>query len=445
MPLLIAAVVYWVRVLLRPIDPRLKRRHVGGFLIIAIGVVLVGLWVRQRPGPSNSWFWGEVLGVLAVYVLCWSLVLATRVRALEPWFGGLDRMYLWHRRTAVGGFLLLVPHVFLVRTAAGQPTGQSASQIGNGLGVLALFGLAALVVVSLSRVAHLIHLAYEPWLLIHRTTGLFVAASVVHGALVDPLLRTLAPLQVTYLIIGGIGLLAYVYQELVARLIARPGAYVVRQVERLAGETLDVTLAAVTAPIAVRPGQFLFVSFGGTDGWQRHPFSVAGVGADGSLRLSIRALGDYTRALYARLEAGMPARISGPYGLFDYTLGGARHVWIAAGSGVAPFLSWLRQPAGLAGLSIDFYYSVRTQADALYLAEIRAVAAREPGLRVHLIVTTTQGRLTVEQIQRHTSGRLADTHVFLCGPLAMTESFTRGLRAVGVPRDQIHAEHFAFR
>jgi len=236
-----------------------------------------------------------------------------------------------------------------------------------------------------------------------------------------------------------------VYQELVARLIARPGAYVVRQVERLAGETLDVTLDAVTAPIAVRPGQFLFVSFGGADAWQRHPFSVAGVAADGSLRLSIRALGDYTRALYARLEAGAAARISGPYGLFDYTLGGARQVWIAAGSGVAPFLSWLRQPAGLAGRSIDFYYSVRTQADALYLDEIQAVAAREPGLRVHLIVTTTQGRLTVEQIQRDTIGRLIDTHVFLCGPLAMTESFTRGLHAVGVPRDQIHSEHFAFR
>jgi predicted ferric reductase len=441
MPLLIAAVVYWVRVMRQPIDPRLKRRHVGGFLIMAIGVVLVGLWVRQRPEPSNGWFWGEVLGVLAVYVLCWSLVLATRVRVLEPWFGGLDRMYLWHRRTAVVGFLLLVPHVFLVRTAAGQ----SMSQIGNGLGVLALFGLAALVIISLSRVAHLIRLAYEPWLLIHRTTGLFVAAAVVHGALVDPLLRASAPLQVTYLIIGGIGLLAYVYQELVARLIARPGAYVVRQVERLAGETLDVTLDAVTAPIAVRPGQFLFVSFGGADAWQRHPFSVAGVAADGSLRLSIRALGDYTRALYARLEAGAAARISGPYGLFDYTLGGALQVWIAAGSGVAPFLSWLRQPAGLAGRSIDFYYSVRTQADALYLDEIQAVAAREPGLRVHLIVTTTQGRLTVEQIQRDTIGRLVDTHVFLCGPLAMTESFTRGLHAVGVPRDQIHSEHFAFR
>jgi len=445
MPLLIAAVVYWVRVIRQPIDPRLKRRHLGGFLIIAIGVMLVVLWVRQRPGPSNGWFWGEVLGVLAVYVLCWSLVLATRVRALEPWFGGLDRMYLWHRRTAVVGFLLLVPHVFLVRTAAGQAASQRASQLGNGLGVLALFGLSALVIVSLSRVAHLIHLDYEPWLLIHRTTGLFVAAAVVHGALVDPLLRASAPLQVTYLIIGGIGLLAYVYQELVARLIARPGAYVVRQVERLAGETLDVTLAAVTAPIAVRPGQFLFVSFGGADAWQRRPFSVAGVAADGSLRLSIRALGDHTRALYARLEAGTPARISGPYGLFDYTLGGARHVWIAAGSGVAPFLSWLRQPAGLAGRTIDFYYSVRTQADALYLDEIQAVAAREPGLRVHLIVTTTQGRLTIEQIQRHTIGRLADTHVFLCGPLAMTESFTRGLRAVGVPRDQIHFEHFAFR
>ncbi len=438
---LIAVALYWARVVRRPIDARLKWRRIGGFLIIALGAALVRLWVNPKALPSNGLFWSEVLGVLAVYAFCWSLVLATRVRALEPWFGGLDRMYLWHRRTAIAGFLLLVAHVVLATTAGNR----GVSRVGDALGVLALVGLSALVAVSLARIARLIRLAYEPWLLTHRAIGLFVAAAVVHGALVDPLLRASALLRVTYLAMGALGLLAYAYQELVARLVDRPAAYVVRRVERLAGETLDVTLAAVAAPFTARPGQFLLVSFGGADPSQRHPFSVAGVADDGSLRLSIQALGDYTHALYARLEAGTPARVSGPYGLFDYTLGGTRQVWIAAGGGVAPFLGWLRQPDGLAGRSIDFYYSVRAPADALYLDEIQAAATRAPGLRVHLIVTSKQGRLTVAHVQRHTTSRLADTHVFLCGPPAMTDSFARGLRRVDVPRDQVHFEHFAFR
>jgi len=38
-----------------------------------------------------------------------------------------------------------------------------------------------------------------------------------------------------------------------------------------------------------------------------------------------------------------------------------------------------------------------------------------------------------------------EIHVFLCGPQAMVDGMTRDLRHHGVPRDQIHAEHFNFR
>ena len=203
----------------------------------------------------------------------------------------------------------------------------------------------------------------------------------------------------------------------------------------------------------MRSGQFLFFNFQetsqgthqGAQAAQWHPFSVAGVGDDGSLRLSIKALGDYTQMLYERLGVGEKAGVSGPYGMFDITLGGTRQLWIAGGSGVAPFMGWLRQPGALGGRRIDFYYSVRTPAEALYLDEIQAVAAREPGLRVHLIVTSIQGHLTAQQLQRQSGGPLGKAHVFLCGPAQMVESLTRDLRALRVPADQIHSEQFAFR
>ncbi len=46
---LVAAPLYWGRILRRPIDPRLKRRHVGGFAVVALGAGVLGLWVRARP------------------------------------------------------------------------------------------------------------------------------------------------------------------------------------------------------------------------------------------------------------------------------------------------------------------------------------------------------------------------------------------------------------
>src|ERR1022692_91600 len=104
MPALVAVLVYWFRVLRRPMDVRLKRRHVGGSAVLILGAGMIVLWVQERPMTlPGRYEWGELAGVMAVYLFTWSLLLATRARWLEPWFGGLDRMYLWHKRAAIAG------------------------------------------------------------------------------------------------------------------------------------------------------------------------------------------------------------------------------------------------------------------------------------------------------------------------------------------------------
>src|SRR3989442_10314459 len=120
MPALLATLLYWIRLLRRPMNAALKRRHVGSSAILVLGYGLVVLWARQRPaGLSDAYTLGEIAGVLAVYLMTWTLLLATRARWLEPWFGGLDQMYFWHRWSAIVAMLLLVPHVLI--TAGARP------------------------------------------------------------------------------------------------------------------------------------------------------------------------------------------------------------------------------------------------------------------------------------------------------------------------------------
>ena len=126
MAILFATFLYWLRLVRRPMHIRLKQRYVGGSAIFIIGFGLVELWGRQRPaGLSDVYASGEMTGVLAVYLLSWSLLVATRARWLEPWFGGLDQMYLWHRRAAIAGMLLLVPHVLVTNGAKPRVIGQA--------------------------------------------------------------------------------------------------------------------------------------------------------------------------------------------------------------------------------------------------------------------------------------------------------------------------------
>ncbi len=134
-----------------------------------------------------------------------------------------------------------------------------------------------------------------------------------------------------------------------------------------------------------------------------------------------------------------------PYGMFDYTLGRAHQLWIAGGIGIAPFLSWLAALDPQDPYRIDLFYSASTAADAVYLAELRAAERRLGSLlRVHPVFTRAEGQLTGEKVAALAEVS-PDTHAFLCGPSAMVDALSRDLHRAGVPREHIHAEHFAFR
>lgn len=150
--------------------------------------------------------------------------------------------------------------------------------------------------------------------------------------------------------------------------------------------------------------------------------------------------------MHARLEPGLPATVTGPYGMFDYTLGGPRQIWVAGGIGVAPFLSWLTSLHSADDYSIDLFYSSRSKSNAVYLEELREAERRlSPVLRLHPTFTDADGRLTGNKIVAATEPVGPTTQVFLCGPVAMVDDLTHDFRRHGTPKDYIHSEHFSFR
>lgn len=446
MPVIVAFLLYAGHILRRPMDIRLKQRRGGPFLLTVLAAGVAAMWVVMRPsGLTDAYLWGELIGQIAVYLMSCSLVLATRARWLEPWFGGLDRMYLWHKRCAVSGTFLLIPHVVLFVQTPSVAANTARYLLGEALGIASLFGLLALVVISLPRAARVLRLTYYRWLLFHRFIGLWVLTALIHGLLLDQILASSAPLSVLYLVIGCTGTAAYAYAEVAMRRNAPSDGYIIERIERPSAGVMDLHLAPVSDGVTVLPGQFIFLQIGGDDTWREHPFSVSGVTPDGHLRLTIRSLGRDTSRMHARLVPGLPATVSGPYGMFDYTLGRTHQVWIAGGIGVAPFLSWLSVINPHDPYRIDLFYSTANEADAVYLSELRSAEQRlAPLLRVRPVFTRAEGHLTGAKVSTLT--RISpETHVFLCGPAPMVEALSRDMRVLGVPADYIHSEHFAFR
>jgi predicted ferric reductase len=423
----------------------------GGVAIVVVALAYILLWSLARPAHEpTSRYVGELLGAEAVLLFAIALALATVLPAIERAFRGLDRVAVWHRRVAVAGVVLLIPHVAL---ATSEPD-RYATGAGPALGDLALVGLLFLSIWALAPslrsarwpgpIRRLARLSYERWLTAHRLTGLFFIAAFAHAAIVDPAFRRSTVLQVVFYVIGAIGTLAYAYRELFARFVIPVYDYTVAEVRRPSPTTLTASLEPAREPLGFVPGQFVFLAFGGERGWQRHPFSIASAPSERRLEVAIKAVGDFTGDLHDSLAPGTPARVAGPFGGFDYRAGGDRQVWIAGGIGVTPFMSWIRGLDDAFDRDVDFYYSVAHDSDALFAEEIQAAAAKHPTLRPHLVVTDRDGLLTAEATVSG-DGAADGLWVYMCGPPAMTAALSKGFGRLGVPAGRIRWEDFDVR
>ena len=173
------------------------------------------------------------------------------------------------------------------------------------------------------------------------------------------------------------------------------------------------------------------------------PFTIASAPKEEVLRVTVKALGDYTARLQELIEPGMPAVIGGPHGRFNHWKGTDQQIWIAGGVGVAPFLSWLRALDGQLPHPVDFYYSA--DGTPPFADEIRTIADRHPSLHAHLIDTSVDGRLTTERVLSAATATGANCPSSCAARKACCAAFQTQLRLAGVPQRQIHREYFDWR
>jgi predicted ferric reductase len=442
------------------VNGRFVAREVGPATIGILVLALALLWaVAQPSGEPTTSYVGQFLGAESILLLSIGLVLISTLPWVEHWFDGIDQAAIWHRRVAIAGLVLLAPHVLFSSSSHG-------TRLGVPLGVVGLVGLVALalwailprwrsvvptplrgIVVTLRdapvvRDVRRIFGGYERWRALHRTTGLFVAAGFLHGVLDGTPFHDSELLRWTYVAIGAIGLAFYIYRELLARFLLSLHDYEVDTVREVEQGLVEIAFHPRGRPVRFVPGQFAMVYLEAKDGWHRHPFTISSAPQEDLIRVTIKALGDYTSRLLELVEPGMPAVIAGPHGRFSHWKGTDRQVWIAGGVGVAPFLSWLRALDGDLQHRVDFFYSA--VGPPPFGAEILEIADRHPSLHVHLVDTSVEGRLTPARVLDEV-GDPRELSVFLCGPQGMVRSFQVELRSAGVPARRIHREHFDWR
>jgi len=425
------------------------KRNLGNYAIIALVILNIIIWLVFPPvndGRPNfvRQYVGEVIGSTNIILMACALFLSTRPKWAEPYFGGLDRMYITHRRVATTAFLLIFVHVLTV------PITTINLSLGNYLAMIAFTGIVSIVLITLApRIPFLSKLSggtYEGWKNLKRYIGIFFIIAFIHALTIpDPLdaLVAISWVQIFFII----GTVSYLYTELFGRFFKKFMPYTVAAVKHPNASSTEVTLHAKRNPIKKqRAGQFLFVRFPGDKTLnESHPFTISSAPSEDVLRLTVKASGDFTRYLFGHLQAGTDAVIEGAYGMFDYKSGGPGQIWIAGGIGLTPFLAFIRDMDGNLNHDVDFYYTVRHPEEALFLDEIEDAAQKNPRLRARVRFSATDGSLTVEEIVKNAGGDVRDYDIYLCGPLPMVQAFTRKFQELGVPGKNIHYEEFNFR
>ena len=176
-----------------------------------------------------------------------------------------------------------------------------------------------------------------------------------------------------------------------------------------------------------------------TDSDKSRPYSISSGSKEDELRFLIRKMegGEVSPWLMER-QAGDVIRITPPFGWFrpGQDIGNAPFVFLATGTGIAPFLSYLNtfeRPAE------QCLYGIRRKADAVGFSKLNNWCP-------------TQLAISQEDGHEHHHGRItelldtlpldAETHYYCCGLESMVNEATERLQQKGIKLMQIHREVF---
>ncbi len=228
----------------------------------------------------------------------------------------------------------------------------------------------------------------------------------------------------------------------------RPQSFrtVLRGVERLSETSLAFTLDR-PAGFAFLPGQYVNLAVPGTE--QRRSYSFSSAPAADTLSFLVRDIpGGLMSGWLRAAEAGAPMEFTGPAGSFHLRDVTRPVLFLAGGTGLAPFLSMLGRLAE-AGCTqpVRLVYGVTTDADLVGIEDLDAYAARLPGFSY---VTTVAAEGSAHPRKGYVTAHVepawlngGDVDVYLCGPPPMVDAVRSWLAAQGVTPASFHYEKFS--
>ncbi len=199
--------------------------------------------------------------------------------------------------------------------------------------------------------------------------------------------------------------------------------------ERVDGEPLPVFSGGAHVVVAMRDGDLL----------RRNPYSLMSSPSDQSAYeisvLRVEQSRGGSAFLHEKLKLGDTVTISQPINLFPYDVRGRKHIFMAGGIGITPFMAMMDQMSR-EGANFELHYAVRDRNHGAYWREL---TERYGAHRVKIYVDMEKLFIPTESIL---SNQPLGTHLYVCGPSGMIDAILGKATALGWPKQNLHSERF---
>ena len=196
-------------------------------------------------------------------------------------------------------------------------------------------------------------------------------------------------------------------------------------------------------------GQYITIYFPELGTPEGKAYTLSSAPSEKRFSITVKAIGEFSNRLCG-MKSGETLLGSEPYGYFGSESQDSPLCMIAAGVGITPFRSIIveiakRNPSR----AIELFYSCRTLGETAFRAELDTLAKKNKNLRIHYSITREDAkipgiareRLSAEKICK--ALKLPEKSEFLiCGSISFTRDLWRGLRAAGIPEENILTEAF---
>lgn len=422
----------------------------GGIISVwAISLATIALWVLSKAPHTNLFSEpfrsiSQLFALLGIVLMSVVFITSTHLSFIEDLFGGLDKVYKMHHILGMISFIMLINHPLLLASKAIPNMTMVSLYLFPGLDLSYNLGIFAAYIMIFSFISIVfIKPPYHIWLQGHRLLGIAGLLGGIHAALITSDVSVFLPLRIWILGWSLMGILAFIYKVMIY-----PNTKITKYEIIKVSQSLDIV--SVTAKpkgvkLAFVPGQFGFISFKSHGiSPEPHPFSFSSSPSEETIRFSIKMLGDFTLHV-SSIKVGDMLFIKGPYGRFGHPIIDSenKHVWIAGGIGITPFLSLLRHTTiNSLRQSIVLFYSYGRVEEAVFDKEIIELAYKNEYIHYVPWCTQEKGRLSIDKIKTHLDSEITNYIYHLCGPAPMMNAIMEKLLGLGVNEENVYFEQF---